>query len=66
MALQFVITGITYMTLVLIVFLFVPVARNLEDLLPDHNQMTKINEDTYCKGNIMTHLDWDFVVSSPI
>jgi DHA3 family macrolide efflux protein-like MFS transporter len=42
MALQFVITGIAYMVIVLITYLFVPVVRNLEDLLPDHDQMEKI------------------------
>jgi MFS family permease len=46
MALQFVITGILYMAIVLIVFLFVPVVRNLEDLLPDHDQMKKIEEES--------------------
>jgi DHA3 family macrolide efflux protein-like MFS transporter len=43
MALQFVFTGIAYMAIVWIVYLFVPVVRNLEDLLPDHDQMAKID-----------------------
>lgn len=30
------------MAIVLFVFLFVPVVRNLEDLLPDHDQMEKL------------------------
>jgi DHA3 family macrolide efflux protein-like MFS transporter len=45
MALQFVITGIAYMLIVLFAYLFVPVVRNLEDLHPDHDQMKKIGED---------------------
>jgi MFS family permease len=36
MALQFVLTGVAYMGVVLVVFLFVPVVRDLEDRLPDH------------------------------
>ena len=42
MALQFVLTGIAYMLIALLVFLFVPMVRNLEDLHPDHDQMKKI------------------------
>jgi MFS family permease len=42
MALQFVFSGIVYMLIVLITYLFVPVVRNLEDRLPDHDQMKKI------------------------
>ena len=41
MAVQFVVTGVVYIAIVLFVFLFVPVVRNLEDLLPDHDQMQK-------------------------
>ncbi len=37
MALQFIFAGIGYMATVLIVFLFVPAVRNLEDRLPDHD-----------------------------
>ena len=36
MAVQFILTGLAYMLVVGIVFLFVPVVRNLEDVLPDH------------------------------
>jgi len=39
MALQFVLTGIAYMLIALLVFLFVPMVRNLEDLHPDHDQI---------------------------
>jgi hypothetical protein len=42
MAVQLVLTGIAYMVVVAIVFLFVPVVRNLEDSLPDHDQMEKL------------------------
>jgi MFS family permease len=42
MALQFFLAGICYMLVVLTVYLFFPVVRNLEDLLPDHDQLEKI------------------------
>jgi MFS family permease len=45
MALQFVLTGIAYMAIVAIVFLFAPVVRDLEDGLPDHDQMTRLAEN---------------------
>jgi DHA3 family macrolide efflux protein-like MFS transporter len=45
MALQFVFTGLAYMTIVIIAYFFIPVIRNLEDLLPDHDQMQKIVEE---------------------
>jgi MFS transporter, DHA3 family, macrolide efflux protein len=38
MAVQFIVTGIAYMAIVLVVFLCVPAVRNLEVLLPDHDQ----------------------------
>ncbi len=41
MALQFVFAGLLYMLIVLIVILFVPVVRNLEDSIPDHDQGEK-------------------------
>jgi hypothetical protein len=44
MALQFFFAGICYMLVVLIVYLFFPVVRNLEDLLPDHDQLERIEE----------------------
>ena len=44
MALQFVLTGIIYMLVVLIVYLFVPHVRNLEDELPDHDHIQKVYE----------------------
>ena len=43
MALQFFFAGITYMLVVLGVYLFFPVVRNLEDLLPDHDQLEKVD-----------------------
>ena len=46
MALQFVITGVAYMLVVLVVFLFFPHVRNLEDELPDHDQMPKVEESS--------------------
>ena len=44
MAVQFVLTGIAYMAIVLIVFLFVPVVRDLEDRLPDHDRMQLVEQ----------------------
>jgi MFS family permease len=44
MALQFFFAGIGYMLVVLGVYLFFPVVRNLEDLLPDHDQLEKVDE----------------------
>ena len=44
MALQFVITGIAYMLVALVVYLFFPHVRNLEDELPDHDQLQKMEE----------------------
>jgi hypothetical protein len=44
MGLQFVLTGIAYMAVVLIVYLFFPVVRNLEDIHPDHDQMQVVGE----------------------
>lgn len=41
MALQFVLTGIVYMLVAVSVYLFVPHVRNLEDELPDHDQLQK-------------------------
>lgn len=43
MALQFFFAGIGYMLVVLGVYLFFPVVRNLEDLLPDHDQLEKFD-----------------------
>jgi len=43
MALQFFFAGICYMLVVLAVYLFFPVVRNLEDLLPDHDQLEKVD-----------------------
>lgn len=42
MALQYILTGLAYMGIVLVVFLFAPVVRNLEDILPDHDRMEKV------------------------
>jgi MFS family permease len=39
MALQFVLAGLAYLGTALVVALFVPVVRDLEDRLPDHDQM---------------------------
>ena len=44
MALQFVVAGVLYMGIVLGVFLFVPSIRNLEDLLPDHDEMERMED----------------------
>ena len=42
MAVQFILTGVAYTLIVLVVFLFVPVVRDLEDRLPDHDQAQKL------------------------
>ena len=41
MGLQFFLAGIVYMLVVLLVYFFFPVVRNLEDNLPDHDHMQK-------------------------
>jgi DHA3 family macrolide efflux protein-like MFS transporter len=38
MAVQFILTGVVYIVIVLVVFLFFPVVRDLEDLVKDHDQ----------------------------
>lgn len=45
MALQFVLAGVCYMLLPLVTYLFFPVIRNLEEILPDHDQMEKVAEN---------------------
>ncbi|MBN2387033.1 MAG: MFS transporter [Anaerolineales bacterium] len=42
MAVQFFLAGIAYMLIVLVGFLFFPSLRNLEDDLPDHDKMEKV------------------------
>ncbi len=42
MALQFVFAGALYLAIVMIVMFFVPVVRNLEDSIPDHDKVEKI------------------------
>ncbi len=42
MALQFVLTGIIYIAVAVLTYLFVPHVRNLEAELPDHDQMEKV------------------------
>lgn len=44
MALQYVITGVGYMLVVLMVYLFFPHVRNLEDELPDHDRLQKVDD----------------------
>ncbi len=39
MAVQFILTGVAYIIIVLVVFLFFPVVRDLEDRLKDHDQL---------------------------
>jgi MFS transporter, DHA3 family, macrolide efflux protein len=46
MALQFFLAGIAYMLIVLVAYLFFPVVRNLEDNLPDHDQILKVAENS--------------------
>jgi hypothetical protein len=43
-ALQYILAGVAYTIIPLIVYLFVPVVRDLEDRLPDHDQMEKLEE----------------------
>ncbi len=45
MALQLVLTGLLYMTVTIWTYLFVPQIRNLEDELPDHDQMQKVDDN---------------------
>jgi DHA3 family macrolide efflux protein-like MFS transporter len=45
MALQFVLTGLAYMAAVLITFLLFPVVRDLEDGLPDHDRIEKVQAE---------------------
>jgi hypothetical protein len=42
MALQFVLAGLAYLATVVVVALFVPVVRDLEDRLPDHDQLDSL------------------------
>jgi len=44
MALQFIFAGVAYVSVVLIFFLFVPVVRDLEDKLPDHDKMQLVEQ----------------------
>jgi DHA3 family macrolide efflux protein-like MFS transporter len=44
MALQFIFAGIAYIAIVILVILFVPAVRNLEDRLPDHDQMARLED----------------------
>ncbi len=43
MALQFVFGGVAYFVVVLFVIFFIPSLRNLEDQLPDHDQLEKLD-----------------------
>lgn len=42
-ALQYVLAGLLYVAIVVCVFFFVPSIRNLEDMLPDHDEMEKLD-----------------------
>ena len=44
MALQFVIAGVLYVAIVLVAVFFFPSIRNLEDRLPDHDEMARVEE----------------------
>jgi DHA3 family macrolide efflux protein-like MFS transporter len=44
-ALQFILAGLVYTIIPLIVYLFIPTVRDLEDRLPDHDQMAKLEQD---------------------
>ncbi len=46
MALQFVLTGLAYMAVAGITFLLFPVVRDLEDHLPDHDQLERAEDQT--------------------
>jgi len=45
MALQFVTAGVLYVLIVLAAVLFIPTIRNLEDQLPDHDAMERMEEE---------------------
>jgi DHA3 family macrolide efflux protein-like MFS transporter len=44
-AVQFILAGVFYVTIPLIVYLFIPTVRDLEDRLPDHDQMETVEKD---------------------
>ena len=44
MALQLVLTGVLYVVVAVVTYLFIPHVRNLEAELPDHDQMRKLEK----------------------
>ena len=38
--------GLAYIVIVLIVYLFIPTVRDLEDRLPDHDQMARLEQES--------------------
>jgi len=44
MALQLVLTGVLYVVVAVVTYLFIPHVRNLEAELPDHDQMQKLEK----------------------
>ena len=44
MSLQFIISGVAYLGIILLAW-FLPVIRNVETILPDHDQMKKAVEE---------------------
>lgn len=46
MALQIVLCGLIYVVMVILTYLFVPVIRKMEDLLPDHDKMKKVESSS--------------------
>jgi DHA3 family macrolide efflux protein-like MFS transporter len=49
MSLQFLISGVAYLGIVLVAW-FIPVVRNVETLLPDHDQMKKADAIPFPEG----------------
>lgn len=46
MALQIVLCGLIYVVMVIFTYLFVPAIRNMEDILPDHDKMKKVESSS--------------------
>jgi len=51
MSLQFIISGVAYLGIILLAW-FIPVIRNVETILPDHDQMKKAVEESLPVGVI--------------
>ena len=50
MSLQFIISGLVYLSVIAAAW-FIPAIRNVETILPDHDQLKKVEEATGQKTN---------------